>query len=77
MLKTFRVFSRAVNKRGYTVGITQNVKAVNMQAAIDSVISNSGKAGLSHVIIAAVHELKGGINEGNYITRNCGKSVAG
>ncbi|HCB9920156.1 TPA: hypothetical protein M2R06_004988, partial [Escherichia coli] len=60
MLKTFRVFSRAVNKRGYTVGITQNVKAVNMQAAIDSVISNSGKAGLSHVIIAAVHELKGG-----------------
>ncbi|HFO5319181.1 TPA: hypothetical protein ACHJ8U_005163, partial [Escherichia coli] len=56
MLKTFRVFSRAVNKRGYTVGITQNVKAVNMQAAIDSVISNSGKAGLSHVIIAAVHE---------------------
>ncbi|MBL6372934.1 hypothetical protein [Escherichia coli] len=59
MLKTFRVFSRAVNKRGYTVGITQNVKAVNMQAAIDSVISNSGKAGLSHVIIAAVHELKG------------------
>lgn len=78
MLKTFRVFSRAVNKRGYTVGITQNVKAVNMQAAIDSVISNSGKAGLSHVIIAAVHELKGGgINEGNYLTRNCGKSVAG
>ncbi|MCV0730381.1 hypothetical protein MLI38_018740, partial [Escherichia coli] len=26
MLKTFRVFSRAVNKRGHTIGITQNVK---------------------------------------------------
>ncbi|MEF9800638.1 hypothetical protein RBH38_28130, partial [Escherichia coli] len=26
MLKTFRVFSRAVNKCGHTIGITQNVK---------------------------------------------------
>ncbi|EIG4300362.1 hypothetical protein FNG18_000658 [Escherichia coli] len=59
MLKTFRVFASAVNPLGHTSGIAQNVKAVNMQAAIDSVISNSGKVGLSHVIIAAVHELKG------------------
>ena len=50
MLKTFRVFSRAVNKRGYTVGITQNVKAENVQAAISTVINKSAKAGLSGVI---------------------------
>ncbi|ELC8116086.1 hypothetical protein AT500_001190 [Escherichia coli] len=60
MLKTFRVFSRAVNKRGYTVGITQNVKAENVQAAISTVINKSAKAGLSGVIIHAVHEIKGG-----------------
>ncbi|EIG6983475.1 hypothetical protein ACYB38_005236, partial [Escherichia coli] len=54
MLKTFRVFSRAVNKRGYTVGITQNVKAENVQAAISTVINKSAKAGLSGVIIHAV-----------------------
>ncbi|EMO3183013.1 hypothetical protein WDM58_004374, partial [Escherichia coli] len=50
MLKTFRVFSRAVNARGYTVGITQNVKAENVQAAISTVINKSAKAGLSGVI---------------------------
>ncbi|HCX4434569.1 TPA: hypothetical protein OZS64_001879 [Escherichia coli] len=60
MLKTFRVFSRAVNKRGYTVGITQNVKAENVQAAISTVINKSAKADLSGVIIHAVHEIKGG-----------------
>ncbi|EKC0352121.1 hypothetical protein OOS02_003595 [Escherichia coli] len=60
MLKTFRVFSRAVNKRGYTVGITQNVKAENVQAAISTVINKSAKAGLSGVIIHSVHEIKGG-----------------
>ncbi|EQA4747529.1 host cell division inhibitor Icd-like protein [Escherichia coli] len=54
MLKTFRVFSRAVNKRGYTVGITQNVKAENVQAAISTVINKSAKVGLSGVIIHAV-----------------------
>ncbi|EER9147952.1 hypothetical protein C3U77_005242 [Escherichia coli] len=58
MLKTFRVFSRAVNKRGYTVGITQNVKAENVQAAISTVIDKAVKAGLSGVIIHAVHEIK-------------------
>ncbi|EMA7805401.1 hypothetical protein ACO3RA_003842 [Escherichia coli] len=51
MLKTFRVFSRAVNKRGHTVGITQNVKAENVQAAISTVIDKAVKAGLSGVII--------------------------
>ncbi|MCX3196558.1 hypothetical protein ORT83_21725, partial [Escherichia coli] len=28
MLKTFRVFARAVNPIGHTIGIAQNVKAV-------------------------------------------------
>ena len=59
MLKPFRVFSRAVNNRGYTVGITQNVKAENVQAAISTVINKSAKAGLSGVIIHAVHEING------------------
>ncbi|EGX8884510.1 hypothetical protein JHJ27_003857 [Escherichia coli] len=58
MLKTFRVFSRAVNKRGHTIGITQNVKAENVQAAISTVIDKAVKAGLSGVIIHAVHEIK-------------------
>ena len=58
MLKTFRVYSRAVNKRGYTIGITQDVKAENVQTAISTVINKSAKAGLSGVIIHSVHEIK-------------------
>lgn len=54
MLKTFRVFSRAVNKRGYTIGITQDVKAANVQTAISTIINKSAKAGLSGVMIHSV-----------------------
>ncbi|BDE55468.1 hypothetical protein ACM3EB_004399 [Escherichia coli] len=58
MLKTFRVFARAVNLLGHTIGITQNVKAVNVQTAIAAVRSESSEYGLSQVIISAVYELK-------------------
>ena len=58
MLKTVRVFARAVNPRGHTIGITQNVKAVNVQTAIAVVRSESSEYGLSQVIISAVYELK-------------------
>lgn len=77
MLKTFRVFSRAVNKRGYTIGITQNVKAENVQAAISTVINKSAKAGLSGVIIHAVHEIKGCSNAGNDTGRSLAASATG
>ncbi|ELE10486.1 hypothetical protein SK73_01606 [Escherichia coli] len=58
VLKTFRVFARAVNPLGHTIGIAQNVKAVNVQTAIAAVRSESSEYGLSQVIISAVYELK-------------------
>ena len=58
MLKTFRVFARAVNPIGHTIGVAQNVKAVNVQTAIAAVRSESSEYGLSQVIISAVYELK-------------------
>ena len=58
MLKTFRVFARAVNPLGPTSGIAQNVKAVNVQTAIAAVRSESSEYGLSQVIISEVYELK-------------------
>lgn len=58
MLKTFRVFASAVNPLGHTIGIAQNVKAVNVQTAIAAVRSESSEYGLSQVIISAVYELK-------------------
>ncbi len=60
MLKTFRVFARAVNPIGHTIGIAQNVKAVNVQTAIAAVRSESSEYGLSQVIISAVYEFKRG-----------------
>ncbi|EMD4906406.1 hypothetical protein VQ404_005081, partial [Escherichia coli] len=50
--------ARAVNPLGHTIGITQNVKAVNVQTAIAAVRSESSEYGLSQVIISAVYELK-------------------
>ncbi|HDT1896719.1 hypothetical protein BZL31_27435 [Escherichia coli] len=58
MLKTFRVFARAVNPLGHTIDIAQNVKAVNVQTAIAAVRSESSEYGLSQVIISEVYELK-------------------
>ncbi|EFB3267752.1 hypothetical protein FP350_26280, partial [Escherichia coli] len=48
----------AVNPLGHTIGIAQNVKAVNVQTAIAAVRSESSEYGLSQVIISAVYELK-------------------
>lgn len=58
MLKTFRVFARAVNARGYTIGITQNVNAVNAKQAIDKVRQVSQSAGLEEVRISTVYQVR-------------------
>ncbi|EFK2996294.1 hypothetical protein A8535_003704 [Escherichia coli] len=58
MIKRFRVFSRAVNARGYTIGITQNVSATSVNNAIDKVKKDSHTAGLTEVRIAHVLQLR-------------------
>ncbi|EIX4510166.1 hypothetical protein MKI77_004149 [Escherichia coli] len=58
MLKTFRVFARAVNGRGYTIGITQNVSAVNVKQAIEKVKRESQSAGLEEVRISTVYQVR-------------------
>ena len=58
MNKSFRVFARAVNPCGRTIGITQDVKTVSIRQAISTVIRESTEYGLSRVIISAVRELK-------------------
>ncbi|HCP5916372.1 TPA: hypothetical protein OEJ39_002014 [Escherichia coli] len=57
MLKTFRVSGRAVNSRGHTVGITQNVSATSDKDAVAHVISQSTIQGFSHIRIVLVCEV--------------------
>ncbi|END5730004.1 hypothetical protein ACNDUQ_001249 [Escherichia coli] len=58
MLKTFRIFARAVNARGYTIGITQNVSATSVNNAIEKVKKDSHSAGLTEVRIATVLQVR-------------------
>ncbi|EOM2950285.1 hypothetical protein ACNB5P_002234 [Escherichia coli] len=58
MLKTFRIFARAVNARGYTIGITQNVSTTSVNNAIEKVKKDSHSAGLTEVRIATVLQVR-------------------
>ncbi|HBC3225635.1 TPA: hypothetical protein ACHGD4_000004 [Escherichia coli] len=58
MIKTFRVFARAINTRGFTIGITQFVNAVNVKQAIDVVNRESLNAGLTDVRIYSVQQVR-------------------
>ena len=57
MLKIFRVNGRAVNRRGYTVGITQNVSATSDKEAVAEVIRLSTILGFSQIRIVLVCEV--------------------
>ncbi|HCM1914242.1 TPA: hypothetical protein N3A33_000046 [Salmonella enterica subsp. salamae serovar 28:r:e,n,z15] len=56
-LKTFRINGRAVNKRGLTVGITQNVTATSDKEAVAEVTRLSTIKGFSHIRIVLVREV--------------------
>lgn len=56
-LKTFRVNGRAVNKRGLTVGITQDVTATSDKEAVAEVIRLTTVKGFSHIRIVLVREV--------------------
>ncbi|EAN5731443.1 hypothetical protein EJD04_00625 [Salmonella enterica] len=54
MLKTFRINGRAVNGRGLTVGITQDVTATSDKEAVAEVIRLTTVKGFSHIRIVLV-----------------------
>ncbi|ECG5980401.1 hypothetical protein E1927_14125 [Salmonella enterica subsp. enterica serovar Newport] len=56
-LKTFRINGRAVNKRGLTVGITQDVTATSDKEAVAEVTRLSTVKGFSHIRIVLVREV--------------------
>ncbi|ECX8097619.1 hypothetical protein CQT90_20840 [Salmonella enterica] len=56
-LKMFRVNGRAVNKRGLTVGITQDVTATSDKEAVAEVIRLTTAKGFSHIRIVLVREV--------------------
>ncbi|EDZ1754213.1 hypothetical protein GV952_00370 [Salmonella enterica] len=56
-LKMFRVNGRAVNKRGLTVGITQDVRATSDKEAVAEVIRLTTVKGFSHIRIVLVREV--------------------
>ncbi|EFT6060295.1 hypothetical protein HVD89_002023 [Salmonella enterica] len=56
-LKMFRVNGRAVNKRGLTVGITQDVTATSDKEAVAEVIRLTTVKGFSHIRIVLVREV--------------------
>ncbi|EHI7336379.1 hypothetical protein J9D77_002834 [Salmonella enterica] len=56
-LKTFCVNGRAVNKRGLTVGITQDVTATSDKEAVAEVIRLTTAKGFSHIRIVLVREV--------------------
>ncbi|EKC8736656.1 hypothetical protein OQE25_004488 [Salmonella enterica] len=56
-LKTFRVNGRAVNRRGLTVGITQDVTATSDKEAVAEVIRLTTVKGFSHIRIVLVREV--------------------
>ncbi|EIM2850517.1 hypothetical protein LRU46_004564 [Salmonella enterica] len=56
-IKMFRVNGRAVNKRGLTVGITQDVTATSDKEAVAEVIRLTTTKGFSHIRIVLVREV--------------------
>ncbi|EDX0048013.1 hypothetical protein IC374_001834 [Salmonella enterica] len=56
-LKTFRINGRGVNKRGLTVGITQDVRATSDKEAVAEVIRLTTVKGFSHIRIVLVREV--------------------
>ncbi|ECE0791361.1 hypothetical protein GK48_14570 [Salmonella enterica subsp. diarizonae] len=56
-LKTFRINGRAVNKRGLTVGITQDVTATSDKEAVAEVTRLTTVKGFSHIRIVLVREV--------------------
>ncbi|ECI4008962.1 hypothetical protein DN310_06355 [Salmonella enterica subsp. salamae] len=56
-LKTFRINGRAVNKRGLTVGITQDVTATSDKEAVAEVTRLTTVKGFSHIRIILVREV--------------------
>lgn len=56
-LKTFRINGRAVNKRGLTVGIAQDVRATSDKEAVAEVIRLTTVKGFSHIRIVLVREV--------------------
>ncbi|EGB0327497.1 TPA: hypothetical protein ACIVON_001435 [Salmonella enterica subsp. enterica serovar Poona] len=59
-LKTFRINGRAVNKRGLTVGITQDVQATSDKEAVAEVIRLTTLKGFpaSYIRIVLVREVQ-------------------
>lgn len=55
--KTFRINGRAVNRRGLTVGITQDVTATSDKEAVAEVIRLTTVKGFSHIRIVLVREV--------------------
>ncbi|EEL9738980.1 hypothetical protein UJ79_00505 [Salmonella enterica subsp. enterica serovar Muenchen] len=56
-LKTFRINGRAVNRRGLTVGITQDVTATSDKEAVAEVIRLTTVKGFYHIRIVLVREV--------------------
>lgn len=56
-IKTFRINGRAVNKRGLTVGITQDVTATSDKEAVAEVTRLTTVKGFSHIRIVLVREV--------------------
>lgn len=56
-LRTFRINGRAVNKRGLTVGITQDVTATSDKEAVAEVTRLTTVKGFSHIRIVLVREV--------------------
>ncbi|EAS0613655.1 hypothetical protein GL503_27025 [Salmonella enterica] len=56
-LKIFRINGRAVNKRGLTVGITQDVTATSDKEAVAEVTRLTTVKGCSHIRIVLVREV--------------------
>ncbi|HGP2813740.1 TPA: hypothetical protein ACLGW6_001875 [Salmonella enterica] len=56
-LKKFRINGRAVNKRGLTVGITQDVTATSDKEAVAEVTRLTTVKGFSHIRIVLVREV--------------------
>lgn len=57
MLKAFRVSGRAINKRGHTVDITQNVTATSDIDAVDETTRLAIALGLFCICIVLVCEV--------------------
>lgn len=55
--RTFRINGRAVNRRGLTVGITQDVTATSDKEAVAEVIRLTTVKGFSHIRIVLVREV--------------------